>query len=492
MPRPVTGSLLYDLVRCPHRVTMDLFGDAVRRDPANPFVELLWERGNLFEKSVIANLTVPFVDLSMYSHDEKVQRTEKAIANEAPLIYGGRIEDGDLVGEPDLLRSEGEGYVPGDIKSGAGEEGSDEDAKLKKHYAAQLALYVDILEKKGLSVGRRGFVWDIHGDEIVYDLMAPQGVRNTDTLWDVYQEVLATARGIIGREDQTRAAYCAECKLCHWYHACLNDLSAANDLTLIPELGRSKRDVMIGQVATIRELAQVDVKSLIRDKKTVFPGIGPDTLIKFVARAKLLSDPDSKPYLKESVAFPVTDVEIFFDIETDPMRDICYLHGFVERRGNDNASERYISCLAETPTPEAEERAFREAWEYVKKAAGATMYFYSKYERTIWRKLREKYPEVCTAEEIEKFFEQAIDLYYDVVKPKTEWPTKDHSIKTLAKCLGFQWRDTQPSGAASIEWFHRWVESGDPAIKQRILDYNEDDCRATRVLLDGIRNLRVR
>jgi predicted RecB family nuclease len=69
------------------------------------------------------------------------------------------------------------------------------------------------------------------------------------------------------------------------------------------------------------------------------------------------------------------------------------------------------------------------------------------------------------------------------------WPTRDHSIKTLAKGLGFKWRDDNPSGAASIEWFDQWVRTGDPAIRQRILDYNEDDCRATRVLLDGIRGL---
>ncbi len=47
----------------------------------------------------------------------------------------------------------------------------------------------------------------------------------------------------------------------------------------------------------------------------------------------------------------------------------------------------------------------------------------------------------------------------------------------------------KPSGAASIEWFDRWVKGRDPADRQRILDYNEDDCRATRVLLDGIRAL---
>jgi len=76
-----------------------------------------------------------------------------------------------------------------------------------------------------------------------------------------------------------------------------------------------------------------------------------------------------------------------------------------------------------------------------------------------------------------------------VVKKATEWPTYDQSIKTLAQHLGFRWRDTHPSGAASIEWYHRWIESGDPAIRQRILDYNEDDCLATGVVVDVIRRM---
>ena len=171
------------------------------------------------------------------------------------------------------------------------------------------------------------------------------------------------------------------------------------------------------------------------------------------------------------------------------MRDICYLHGFFERQGQ---SERYVPFLSQIPTPEEEERAFSEAWQYVKSSAPCAIYYYSKYERTWWRKLQQRYPSVVTPEEIEAIFDpaSAIDLYYDVVKKCTEWPTSDHSIKTLAKYLGFEWRDTSPSGAESIEWYHRWVETGDPDIKQRILDYNEDDCIATRVLLDGIRNLR--
>ena len=52
---------------------------------------------------------------------------------------------------------------------------------------------------------------------------------------------------------------------------------------------------------------------------------------------------------------------------------------------------------------------------------------------------------------------RCVDLYVDVVRRATEWPTKDFSIKTLAKFLGFNWRDTHPSGAASIQWFDEVV-----------------------------------
>jgi len=45
-----------------------------------------------------------------------------------------------------------------------------------------------------------------------------------------------------------------------------------------------------------------------------------------------VDDKKKKPYLKEAISFPCHARELFFDIETDPMRDICYLHGFLERR----------------------------------------------------------------------------------------------------------------------------------------------------------------
>ena len=492
MTTPVTASMLYDLVSCPHRVTMDLFADPAQRDEPNPFVKLLWERGSVYEREVIEGLEIPFTNLSMYVGDEKERLTLEAMQRGEPLIYSGRMQAEGLLGDPDLLRREGDRYVAGDIKSGAGEEGSQDLSKPKMHYAVQLGLYTDILERKGLSAGKRGFIWDINGQEVVYDFTEPHGKGNPRTLWEDYQDCLAEAQAIVGKSTETLAAYSGVCKLCHWYSACIPRLTDANDLTLIPELGRSRRDVMMERVATIRDLAEADPAGYVVGKKTIFPGIGPATLEKLHARAKLITaGKKAKPYLREPLTLPVANLELYFDIEVDPMRDICYLHGFVERRDGTKDAERFVAFFAEEPTAEAEKQSFAEAWRYMQESQPCVIYYYSKYERTIYRKLREKYPDVCTEDELEALFDpaRAVDLYFDVVLKATEWPTRDFSIKTLANYLGFAWRDTHTSGAASIEWFHRWVETGDPTIRQRILDYNEDDCRATRVLRDALDSL---
>ena len=120
-------------------------------------------------------------------------------------------------------------------------------------------------------------------------------------------------------------------------------------------------------------------------------------------------------------------------------------------------------------------------------------FYYASHEKTWYRNLQARYPSVCTDGDIQDFFSNpaAVNLYNQVVQSSTEWPTYDYSLKTLARFLGFQWQDAHPSGADSIEWFDQWVKTGDQAMMQRILDYNEDDCRATRVLLDGIRKLEI-
>jgi predicted RecB family nuclease len=486
--------MLYDLVACPHRVTMDLLGNPAERDAVSPFVQLLWERGAAHEKAVVGGIGDPYLDLSSYEGPEKERLTLQAMDRGEPLIYSGRISSDDLLGEPDLLRQEGRDYVAGDIKSGAGEEGASHEhqGKPKVHYAVQLALYTDILEHLGRSAGRKPFVWDIHGAEIPYDLMAAKGKKNPRRLWDDYETCLSTARKIVNRTLETLPAYSTSiCKNCVWYSTCIRKLEATNDLTLIPELGRSKRDAMMGRISSIRELASINEADFQGEGRIA--GIGHSTLVKMQERAKLLNSEDPRPYLTAAINLPLEDKELFFDIEVDPWREFCYLHGFIERQNGDNETEQFVGFFADALTPEAEKQAFAQALQYIKESQPCAIYYYSKYERTIYRNLCKKYPDVCAPAQIEDIFDPAhsIDLYNDVVKKATEWPTRDFSIKTLAQYLGFKWKDPHPSGAASIEWFYRWSESGDPEVRERILKYNEDDCRATRVLLDGIKGLSI-
>lgn len=251
---------------------------------------------------------------------------------------------------------------------------------------------------------------------------------------------------------------------------------------------------MLIHVGTVAEFTEIDVESFVTGKRTLFTGIGPDVLRTLHERAKLIASPNPQPYLSAPLTLPHSEIEVFFDVEIDPMRDFCYLHGVLERRGGNNATERFDAFYTTDMSAAAEHDAFAAAWAYLCARPMAIIYFYSKYERMIWRVLQQKYPDVCTADEIEALFNPArsIDLYYDVVQKATMWPTRDHSIKTLAKFLGFAWRDNNPSGAASIEWFDQCVRTGDPAIRRRIIDHNKYDCRATRVLLDGIRGLAER
>lgn len=482
--------MLYDLVQCPHRPTMDIHADPKKKNEISAFVKLLWEKGNLHETAIMEGLTIPFLDLSGHDGETREKLTADAMSRGETLIFGGRISAGDLLGDPDLLRKENDGYIAGDIKSGVGLEGSSEDLqKPKVHYGVQVALYTDILEQKGISPSRIAFIWDVNGDELIYDLNAPLGKRKKESLWDEYQSALNLARQIAETANTTLPANSSVCKLCHWYSACQENVRSTDDLTLISELGRSKRDVMMGQISSVNQLAGCDINDFFDGKKTVFRGIGQGTLEKMKLRAGLLCQKDASPVQTGDIVIPNSETELFFDIEVDPFNDICYLHGFTIRKNQDPATEEYIAFFSDSLNPDEEKKVFSEAYKFIKECQPCAMYYYSKYERTIWRKLQEKYPDVCSADDIEAIFDPsfAIDLYYDVVKSSTEWPTNDYSLKTLAKFLGFKWRDTEPSGAASIEWFNQYCETQDPAIKERILEYNEDDCRATAILLDGIK-----
>ncbi len=487
----LTASKLYDYIQCPHKVWRDAYGPQEEKiEEANPFVQMLWEKGVAHEEKIISKIG-DFVNLEDGSLDDRFKRTIEAIKNGAPLIYQGVLKYENVLGIPDLLKRMPDGkYIPIDIKSGAGFEGADEESddegKPKKHYAVQLCLYIELLQNLGIDNTGTARVIDIHGNEVEYNLHQPMGVRTPMTLWQFFEQTRNNVQILLENKAQNKPAIAGVCKMCAWYSSCKKWSKENEDLSQIFYLGRGKRDVINEDlnVERIPDFCKVNIEEVVCQKKRdkgFLRGIGKETIEKLVNRAKIFSI-TKQPVLYSQIDFPKVSYELFFDIEDDPTQEFVYMHGVYERKGS---GERYVHFTAQSNTVEAEKEAWQRFWDFVRSLPkdDFAVYYYSHHEKTTYRKMQKQYPEIVSIDEVESFFNNpnTIDLY-QIVQKYTDWPVSSYSLKELAQYLGFKWRDETPSGALSIQWFNEYLKSKDEKILERILLYNEDDCKATIVV----------
>ncbi len=493
----ITADKLYNYIQCPHRVWRDIFGPKEERlKGVNLFVQLLWNGGVQFEKEVIKGIG-DFLDLSDGDISIRFKRTIAAMKAKESIIYQGVLIVDELLGIPDLLIRQDDGqYCPADIKSGSGLWGGGEEfsGKYKKSYAVQLCLYADALNRLGFLDKHQGKIKDIYFDEIKYNLDSLMGVNTPITWWDFYRICSGELKVLFSGKKENTPARCGACKLCQWYESCKKWCEDNDDLTNIFYLGRSKRDVLIKDlgIATVNDFYRVDIKEMLERKtkdKNFLKGVGATTLKKMVNRAKIIKV-DKKPVIYEQIHFPKVKYELFLDIESDPTRDFVYLHGIWERSCN---GEKFVYFLADDVSSESERKAWIAFWAYIDSLPrnDYSVYYYSPYEKTIYKRMAKLYPDVRKIEDVDYFFDNhnVIDLYSDVIYKKTDWPLSSYSIKEIAQYLGFKWRDESPSGALSIQWFNEYINAKDSKILQRILEYNEDDCKATLIVKDGIETI---
>lgn len=491
----VTPSLLYDYLQCPHKVWRDVHGpkdEFVEED--NPFLKLLWERGVQHEAKIIGSFAFDYVDCSKGTEVERINKTNAALAEHAEYIYQGILAEEDLFGIPDLLHWDGTEYYPIEIKSGSAEEGADDatPGRLKKHYAVQLALYSEILQRRGLQNSSRGAVIDITGERSHYDLSTPQGTKTPETHWELYKRLNSEVVALLLNESQNEPANCSACKNCGWYHSCKKWVEEQDDLTQLFYVGRTvretiKRDLSFSSVANIMNADANELANRKKADKSFLRGIGASTVEKMILRARLLKE-KSEPVIHQRYDFPDVETELFFDIESDPTQDFVYLHGFWVR---DKTGQRFEKTVATEISAEAEKKAWADAIDLIRKHTNdrSAIYYYSAYEKSTYRRLSRKYPEVIAETEVDDIFSFAnvIDLYTDFVYKHTDWPLGSYGIKAIAQYLKFEWRDETPSGALSIQWYNDFLSTGDVSYLNRVLEYNEDDCKATMVVKDYLK-----
>jgi predicted RecB family nuclease len=208
----------------------------------------------------------------------------------------------------------------------------------------------------------------------------------------------------------------------------------------------------------------------------------------------------------EFVTVPRAAIELDVDIEDDG-GGVCYLIGVKETlRSRGSVESRFIPFVTWDHTEEAEARNFAAFWNHItetiataaRSRTGAVRIFvWSGHEERYFTHMAEQHAGVAgvpTVDEVESLCasEVWVDMY-PILAKQLVWPTEDLTLKSLAKYARHMWRDETPGGANSVAWYQGQSDAnqrGDidtrDELRQRLLDYNEDDVIATYALREFI------
>jgi uncharacterized protein len=265
-----------------------------------------------------------------------------------------------------------------------------------------------------------------------------------------------------------------KCNLCHWYGHCYQIAKSQNHLCLIPGVTPSRYEYLqnIG-VSTVEDLAGISAD-------TIGEEMTEEIALQLVRQAESIvrNEPIIKnlDYLNLYSSIFNSSIELYFDIEAEPERNIDYLLGIllVDRQ---QKSENFFPLLAEKL--EEEELIWQRFLRLVELYPQAPIYHYSKYEVEAIGRMAKLYH--TPTQQIDSLLSRFIDIHL-LVTTSVIFPVENYSLKTLANWLGFQWRDPGVSGEQCVCWYDNWLQTGDRSLLQSILRYNEDDCKATRYL----------
>ncbi len=303
-----------------------------------------------------------------------------------------------------------------------------------------------------------------------------------------------------------------ECTECEFSKYCQPVLEELDDVSLVRFSNYSQQQLMRANgISTRAKLAELDpVKA---QKAKVHPNsvggvegvLAPsfDRLDDLVYRAR---SHEMKTMLRifepTKMGCPTADVEI--DVDMESYGDSTYLWGaYVSTKSPiEGIAEGYQAFFNfDELTFESEQRIFQEFWQWfmgqreIAVSAGKSFAGYCFWEHAensmMNRAVTPPLPNGPTMADLEEFRganpKQWLDMH---AYAKNQIQTAGQSgLKQMAVAAGFQWRDEAPSGEASMSWYEVAIGAA-PAEAQtsqeRLLQYNEDDCRATKALRDWL------
>ncbi|HEX2855882.1 MAG TPA: TM0106 family RecB-like putative nuclease [Propionibacteriaceae bacterium] len=284
-----------------------------------------------------------------------------------------------------------------------------------------------------------------------------------------------------------------ECDHCLWWSVCDPQLPE-DDLSL--RISKSPLDVReiaslraLG-IETISDLAGADIDDLlVRYLPEVRHRDGAEGRLRLAARRAnlMVSGVDLERVSDGPIELPASRLEIDLDIETTS-DDRVYLWGFLV---DDGGSEpRYVEFSRfDDLDPAAEVELARAALTWLDDLLAGVpdglVFHYSDFEPVHIGRLaaRSRDPEfVALGRRVNA---RTVDLFTTV--RQNYFGANGLGLKVVARSgPGFDWRDGEAGGLNSQRWFAEAIGTGDDGVRnaarRRVLEYNEDDVRATHAL----------
>ncbi|MFB8792581.1 MAG: TM0106 family RecB-like putative nuclease [Potamolinea sp.] len=261
-----------------------------------------------------------------------------------------------------------------------------------------------------------------------------------------------------------------KCGLCQWYNSCYAIAQSQEHLSLLPGVTPSRyRDLQTLGLTTVASIAEAEIT-------TLEPTFGDAIASDLVQQAQ--STVQKRALLRQTYIpeLPDAPVELYFDIEAEPELQLDYLLGLlvVDKRTD---TERFHPFLAEHPSEEG--LIWQDFLDFVELYPDAPIFHYSDYEAETIKRLGQLYN--TPNWQVKQLLSRFVDVHQRVMSSVT-LPVQSYSLKSLARWLGFEWRDPNVTGSQCVCLYDSWLKSGDRSHLNFILRYNEDDCRATYLL----------
>jgi predicted RecB family nuclease len=244
---------------------------------------------------------------------------------------------------------------------------------------------------------------------------------------------------------------------------------------------------------TVVDLESIDAKTL----EVCAAGVSNAATQIELARARVGTEPAYRKRGLDRVTVPRADIEV--DVDMENTNDGCYLWGALvtDRRGG-APTVRYLSFASWDPDTESGELlAFKDFWSWFSelraKASGEgdsfKAYCYSKSaEQGQMTRIADR---LGLRDEVDEFWDSDdwVDLL-EVVRAQLI-TGRSMGLKETAPLAGFAWRAGDSAGTLAMVKYDQAIDEetgpvGRAAAQEWILEYNEDDVRATAALRDWL------